>query len=247
MENKNIDYINIVPQSDVIRIEHSERQIHEWNDRDYSLGSIDSVIKLVKAKGSIDKTIIFYNNGSSERATIQVIFDDTIQDRPLDTATYNFEYSNDLREWINILGKPLTQKSAIDFLKIRPANEIKNVDSLIASLQQMKLVTEIVGEYQYDDNNNISFFFKTKDGEGCAKIPSEIVIQLPVLNESEYKPEIDIEIELNKPKTENEKPTIVFKCPKLNRYVQDAINFEIEKMKKALRGYLIINGYAKLY
>jgi hypothetical protein len=169
-----------------------------------------------------------------------VIFDDTIMDKPLDTASYHFQTSDELDEWREVFSRKLGQKHLVDFFKRRPDGEVEDLESLIAKLQKMKLVTEIVGDYQYDDRNNVSFFFKSKDGEGSVALPTMFLITIPLLNESEYKATIEVELELVKPKSEDEKPEIVLTCPKLSRYIKEATKYEVNRMNEELEGYLIL-------
>jgi predicted ATP-grasp superfamily ATP-dependent carboligase len=53
---------------------------------------------------------------------------------------------------------------------------------------------------------------------------------------------MEIEIEVIKPKSENEKPIFSLSCPKLSRYKKIALEHEIEQIKKELVGFLIITG-----
>jgi hypothetical protein len=163
-------------------------------------------------------------------------------DRPQDRATYGFAFSDTFLEWKGIVGQPMNQKSFVDFLKRRPAEELPVVEPLLAQVQNLKLMTEIVGDYTYDDANNITFMFKTKDGEGMTKLPSVIVINLVLLNESDFSQPVEFELELRKPKSENEKPMFLITCPKIQRYIKTAIEHEVDKLKKALEGYLIMAG-----
>jgi len=84
--------------------------------------------------------------------------------------------------------------------------------------------------------------FKSKDGEGNVKLPSVIIATIPLLNESDLIIPLEVELELRKPKSENEKPGFVLTCPKLSRYIREATDHEVEKMKEALDGYLIMAG-----
>jgi len=204
---------------------------------EYNLESINSVIELINRRGSKERTLIFYDDKQ-----IKVVLDDSITDRPQDQATYVFMASDDLQEWQGIMNTPLSQKLFIDFLRRRPGKEIVEMETLLASVQCLKLATEIVGDYQYDDNNNIVFMFKTKDAEGSAKLPSVLNVYLQLLNESELMQCVEIELEIRKPKSENEKPVFVLTCPNLKRYLKVAKKYEINKLEHALEGYIILAG-----
>lgn len=232
-----MERVNITPNGDTITILHGNVRVHQFDGTDYKLRSMDAVIELVRERGSDENTVVFYN-----KSKVQVILDDTLMNRPQDRATYSFEWSDAFDEWRAIFGKPQAQKDFVDFLRRRPVGEVLEIESLIATVQRLNLVTEIVGDYQYDDNNNITFMFKSKDGEGSAKLPRIIIVNITLLNESAKVFDLEVELELRKPKSENEKPLFVLTCPKLQRYTNEAVDYEIKRMKEALDGYLILAG-----
>lgn len=229
--------VHIAPEGDKVTILHGNVDVHQFQGTKYQLDSVASVIELVRWKGSKEKTVIFYDDQG-----IRVILDDTILDRPQDRATYGFKFADSFLEWRKILDSSLSQKKFVDFLKRRPFDESLVVEPLLAQVQNLKLMTQIVGDYTYDDNNNITFMFKTKDGEGMTKLPTVITISLVVLNESDYSQNIEFELELRKPKSEDEKPLFIISCPKLQRYIKEAVEHEVGIMKEALKGYLIMAG-----
>lgn len=239
MKNEN-QAIHIKTDKEVVRVineEYQTRKVHDWNPRRYDIESMESLIQLVRAKGTPDKTVMGYTLNQ-----VQTIFDDTIENRPLDKATYNFSHADELIDWRGIFGKRINQKELIDFLKRREDEEVENREQLIANAQKLKLVTKVIGDYTYDDNNNVSFFFESKDGEGAVMLPSTIYVTIPILNESTYSATMEVEVELIKPKSEDEKPQIIFKCPKLKKHIKDAVKHEIDIMKKELPEYLILAG-----
>lgn len=232
------DRIHIAPAGDRIEIWHGDLPpVHQFRGTDYWLDSTASVVQFVMTKGSIEHTVISYND-----AAIKVILDDTVVDRPQDVATYGFTPSQDLVDWKAVFDRPLYQKEFVDFLKRRLPGEVRYVESLIASVQKLKVNTQIVGDYQFDDNNNFTFMFKSQDGEGSVRLPSVVTVWITLLNESDHKASLDVELELRKPTSEKERPTFVLTCPKLPRYMKDAVQHEVKKLKEALPGYLILAG-----
>ncbi|ABR48550.1 hypothetical protein Amet_2396 [Alkaliphilus metalliredigens QYMF] len=214
------------------------RKIHEWNKRDYDLESLQAVIDLVERKGTLENSMIFYSTSS-----IRVILDDSIQDRPLDHATYKFQISDELHNWKQVFGQRLKQKELVDFLKRLDDDEVQNREELIMNVRKLQVMTEIKGEYRYDDDGNVSVMYKESNGrEGLMALPRYIFITLPILNEGDHKPTLELELELIKPKAEDEKPAIVITCPKLKKHMDDAVKCEIDKLKSALPEHLIIAG-----
>lgn len=205
----------------------------------YRLNSIEAVAELVKAKGSKDHTVIFYNDDQ-----IDIILDDSIMDRPQDRATYGFKPSDLFIEWNAIFDKPISQKDFVNFLKQRTPEELPDVGLLLAKVQNLKIATQIVGDYQFDDNNNFTVMYKAKDGEGQVTLPSILEVTIPILYGSDKKFTLEIELELNKPRSENEKPTFTLSCRKLKRYIREATEYEVGRLKAMLPGYLILAGAA---
>lgn len=144
---------------------YETKKIYEGNVRNYKANSMQSVVDLVKEKGSIPATVIAYDTDDISRACVQVIFDDTVQDNKLDKAQYDFQYSEDLKDWEDIFGKRLNQKELVDFLRRRDEDEVCHIDDLIAQIQKLKLMTTIMGDYQYDDDGNVSVMYKETGGE----------------------------------------------------------------------------------
>lgn len=236
--------IQITPQvgTETVRIVHepvATRKIHEWNQRKYDLNSMTAVIEFVKRKGTIANTVIFYNNKS-----IQIILNDAIQDRPLDTATYDFGYSEQFKKWLAILDRKMNQKSLADFLRRLELYELSNRDMLVTNIRKLQVITEIKGDYEYDETGNVSVMYKESNGrEGLMALPSVIEPRVPIFNESGYETDIEVELELIKPKSEDEKPAIILTCPKKDLYIEDAIEFEVDRLKKALPNHLILAGF----
>ncbi len=233
----NKDQIIVSPYGDKVTILHGEAYVHKPESFNYILNSLQGVLDLIARKGDAQKSVVFYNDSN-----IQVILDDTITDRNKDTAIYAFANSLAYTHWKNIFGKAFQQKELVDFLKNHPEDVVGGVDSLIGAVSKLKITTEIVGDYQYDDNNNITFMFKSKDGEGAASIPAKIILCIPIFNESDFIPEMEIELQLNKPKSETEKPTIVLTCPRIEFYRKAAVDYTVNALKEALEGFLIMAG-----
>lgn len=215
-----------------------ERRLHQWNPRKYELESLQAIVDLVKTKGSEENTVIFYSTSA-----IKVILNDSIEDRPLDKAEYRFQKSDELTNWQSILGSRLSQKELIDFLKRLDDKEVLEREVLISNIRKLQVMTEIKGDYQYDDEGNVSVMYKETNGkEGLMSLPKYVFIKIPILNECSYIPTLELELELIRPKAESERPAIVLTCPKLKRHIDDAVKHEVSQLKKQLPTYLILAG-----
>jgi len=230
------DVIHVKTEGDKLHIIHSDLCIFQYRGFNHVIEDTKSIIGLVDRYGSPNNTLIFVN-----KERIYVIFDDSIKDRPQDTAVCKFCVSDQAMEWFNIQDSSVRQTKFIDFLKCRPEGEVENLDALLAAVKVLKITTEIIGNYEYDDRGNITFMYKTKDKEGKCSIPSVLNVTMPMLNNGDVL-EIEMELEVVKPKSETEKPAFIISCPKWPRYYKQAVEVEIKKLKDALPEYLILAG-----
>jgi len=206
----------------------------------YKLNSIESVAELVKIKGNKENTVIFYNDRH-----VGIILNDSILDRPKDYATYTFTLSDELAAWSSLFNKYIDQRSFVNFLKRRKPEEVDHAESLMAKIQNLKIATEILGDYQYDDNNNFTVMFKAKDKEDSITLPSVLTLQVPFFYGSNKVMSIEIEMEMVKPRNENEKPGFKLTCLKYDLYHREAVEYEVERLQHLLPGYLVLAGFMR--
>ncbi len=238
--NDSKQQFNITPASDALIVRHGEApKIFVYDGFSHTADSTESVIALVRAKGVQPNTVIAYNEKG-----IKVILDDTIRDRSQDRVTYNFKLSQQYEEWKSILtdGIVFDQKQFIKFLQRRQPGEIENIEQLIVSLQQFKYFINISNDYTYADDTNYTFAIKIGEAEGSIKLPQMIQANIEVYNESGFFQVMEIELEVYKPKSQDEKPMFSLSCPKLKRYLKSAVDYEIEHLKTELKDYLIVAG-----
>lgn len=203
----------------------------------YTLESTQSVIDFIRWKGSQGDTVIFVDEKG-----IQVVLDDTEEDRPKDGAVYGYKKSMELEEWDNILANSVQQKDFINFLKRRPEGEVTDIDPLLAAVQKLNLATVITGDYAYEDINNHVVSFKIKETETSTRLPKVLMVRMPLIYGSEYVPEMEVELEFRAPRNEGEKPVFFLTMPKLDRYWKEAVDHEVKVLKESLEGYLILSG-----
>lgn len=213
----------------------------KYSGYQHTLNSVESVLELLVWKGSQPNSVIICDEN---KPAIRIILDDTVEDRPQDQAFYRFPLHDTIKEWLEVLERGMSQKDFVSFLKNRTPEEFPDAEMLLAMIQQFKFATEIIGDFVYDDNNNITCMFKTKTGEDTTKVPSQFEIYSPMFQGSDYVYEMEIELEIGLPRDEKTKPFFILTCPKYNRYKKDATNREFEKLRKALPDHLILLGTA---
>lgn len=206
----------------------------------YAALSTKAFATLVKTKGSKDNAVVFANSKG-----FFAILDDTVKDRPQDTVSLDFIISTKCREWTDILegGHVFNIKQLIDFLKRRDEDEIENIEEIIYAVRNFKYVSTITGDFTYDDRSNYVFSFKVKDAEGTVRIPQTIMATIEVFKDSDWPQALEIEVEVQKPKEEGEGPLIKLSCPKWDRYLETAKDFEFTTLEKELNEWLLVTGY----
>lgn len=221
----------------VVRQGDAER-IFQYKGFSYAAYSTDSLIALVKSKGSAANSVIAYDEKG-----VKVILDDTVIDREQSRIGYGFRKSSQFEEWEEVLaGAAVDQKSFIKFLQRREEGEVAEIEALMAALQNFKFVTNIAGDFTFDDRNNYTFAYKIGDAEGTVRFPQMLIANIEIFNESGLIQPMEIEIEVIKPRNESEKPVFCLSCPKLERYKRQAVDNEIDKIKTELAGHLIVTG-----
>lgn len=205
----------------------------------YNADTADSFARLVLAKADDENCVVFCNEKG-----FQAILDDTVKDREQDTVSYGFALSIQAQEWEKILtdGKVFDIKGLVDFLKRREENEIADIDRLLYAVSNFKYVTNVQGDFSFDDRNNYTFNIKLSDGEGTVRIPRVILANIEILHGSDFRQDIEIEVEVQRPKDPSERPCFLLSCPKYPRYYQTAIDWEYTQLPKRLPDYLIVQG-----
>lgn len=237
------DRIQIVPGTDgKVTIRHGRQVDFFFDKHTYETASTDSLLRLIKRKGSAEWTIIACDE---ENSKVSVILDDTVMNRPQDTAVLAYEWDRDLADWLNILDRRLDQKTFVKFLQARPDAEKGDIEPLLNAASHLSVATEITGDYVHDDNQNTVFAFKSRGKEGTTKIPKSIKVLSPVVRDGQLLYSVEFEIELDLPKSADQKPAFIITCPKRNRYWYEAVKAEVKRIEEALPYHLVINGTAE--
>lgn len=236
----------VTPQTDKVRIEYHEPTEYIYRGVDYKLNSTDAIIGLINKRGCAENTLIFYDVEGSDTG-IQVVLDDTVQDRNKDTAAFKFIESDLMREWKELFNarQGVGQKDLIKYLKRRDPSEFVEpmmLQELMAIAQTLNIATVINFDSMYQNESNKEIAFKIKDAETSTKVPDMFQIQIPLYNESDLIVVMEVEIEVVKPTQEGQKAAFIFTCPKLPVYCKHAMKYEVEKIKTALPEFTVLAG-----
>lgn len=234
----------IVPQpgTEKLIIEHrpvQELKVHPWNVLNLDTSDVESFVEAIKFRGTPEFTIVTIDGHNTAKA----ILNDQLMNRPFDTVNLSISFTDEFSEWTAITGRKLTQKQMVDFLRTREPETIEDLESLIVTFQKLKTITQIIGEYENDDDGNVHFMFKSQNGEGHASIPNIINVTIPVYESSvPFVQKIEFEVEFIRPRAETEKPLFVISCPRSSRYVKTASDYEMDRLRKQLSGFTLLNN-----
>ncbi|MEG1825441.1 MAG: hypothetical protein RRY12_01405 [Cloacibacillus sp.] len=206
----------------------------------YEALDVKSFCRLVKEKGILDYAVVFGNKDG-----FHSILDDTVIHRSQDTVTMPYTYSVQMEEWRPVLesgGAVFKLKELIDYIKRSDNQTIENFDTLLDSIKNFKYVSNITGDFTFDNRNNYTFCVKVKDAEGTVRIPQVFLANIEIYKNSDWFQWMEIEIEIEQPKQAGEQPLFQLRCPKFHRYLQEAQENLFDQMTQELNGWLIVQG-----
>ena len=214
-------------------------EVFQYKGFKYQAENVKSFVDLVKVKSSPEHGIVFYN----ENCFFAVI-DDTVQDREQDHVFYAYIHSVQFKEWSPMLltTKAYSIKDFADFLKRREPHEIPKINDLLYAVQNFRYVTNIQGDFSFEDRNNYTFNVKINEAEGTVRVPRTINTSIEIFKDSGFFQNIEVEIEVHRPKDQDENPGFILSCPKFARYYEGAKKHEVDTLLELLPDYLVVAG-----
>lgn len=214
--------------------------IYVYQGLSYQAHTAAAFAALVKAKASKPDCVIFCSESG-----FTAILDDRVQHRPKDVVTYPFRLSTLAAEWAGVFaGKGFDIKSLAEFLARRTPGEVADLDALLYAVQNFRYVTNIAGDFSFADRNNYVFSVKVDEAESTIKVPKTFRVSLELLQDSGFTSTIEVEVEVYRPASPNERPGFKLTCPKYDRYHAEAVEFEKGRIDALLEGYLVVEGEA---
>ena len=206
----------------------------------YKADSLNAFVSLVQSKSAGKIACLVFYNDKGYRA----IMDDTVRDREPSTVSYDFLNSVQFGEWGEILrkGKVFGVPDFVKFLRRRDPEEIQDMDALLYAAQNFRYATNIAGDFTYDSRNNYVFMVKVDEAESTVRFPQVITATVEIFQDSGWKQAMEIEIEIVRPKSTEERPLIALSCPKFPRYLEQAKKQQHEELIRQLEGWLVVAG-----
>lgn len=138
----------------------------------YTALDVESFCSLVKAKGARPSAIIFADDDG-----FTAILDDTVTSRKQDTVTMPYTYSVQAEEWEPVLssgGTAFALKDLIDYIKRCDAATIDGFEELLVAFKNFKYVSNVSGDFTFDNRNNYTFCVKPKGRSVSLSCSSQI-------------------------------------------------------------------------
>jgi hypothetical protein len=241
MNNETFNF-NVSSNNDAVTIRMGEAlKIFQYDGFRYNAHTTDSFCRLLKAKAvNVSAAVVFTNE-----AGFRAIVDTHIEDRLQDTIDYSFRHSVLAKEWDEILskGKVFTVKQMVDFLKRRGPEEIEDLEAFMAAVRNFKYVIRTEGDFSRDNNQNYVMAIKVGEAEGTIKVPEKIYANIEIFEGSGFLQCMEIEVDIHRPKDEKDgQPAFLLICPKFDRYLDTARQYEVSKVEHELEGFLVVRG-----
>lgn len=206
-------------------------------DRSYGVGDMNSFVTYVHKYGDSKDGIIFYSS-----AGLFMFFDEKNR---VETVTLNFKKSIELEAFLYTDGieRSFDQKSFAKLIETFPEC-IEDHQALLPNVQHIKMDATVDFESKIDDTDHI-FLYKEKGGTQTAKLPKRIMLILPYFEGSENKVTIQADLEVYRPKSEDERLRFTLSNPRYQATEREAIELEVSTAKKALSKWFFVKGASR--
>lgn len=202
-------------------------------DRVYRLNDTESFIKYVGKYGNPKKGIIFCGEND-----LNMFFDEVSRAEKIHLP---FSQSLEVMTFLGKTGtKEFTQKEFVKALETFP-DVVEGGNILLPNVERLKIETEVNFESNIDQRDHV-FMYKERDGSQTARIPKQIVLTLPFFERSSNQTLITADLEIERPRSENEKPKFTLVNPRHERTLREAFNAEVVLIKAALKDWTFVCG-----
>lgn len=206
-------------------------RIHK--DRSYLLTDTESFIKYVEKYGDPKKGIIFCGNNE-----LTMFFDEGSRGEKIHLP---FKQSLEVTTYLGTAGKKdFTQKDFVKALETFP-DVVEGGNFLLPNIEWLKIDTEVNFESNIDQRDHV-FIYKEKEGSQTARIPRQIILSLPFFERSKHKTVITADLDIERPRSADDKPKFTLVNHRHERTVREAFEAEVEAIRTALKNWTFIWG-----
>lgn len=195
--------------------------------------SLDSLLDYAEAYGKPAESAIFFNEQE-----VTLFLNEEWREN---IGKLKVEKSKALRRWVNFGGGSkngvFDQETLIDHIECW-AEEISiiyppagtgdiSIPSFLKTIMELSLKVKISYDRKFQDRNNQSLQFQVSEENGDAAenkaVPKNFKLNIPVL-EGAAPQEIDVRLAYHVPRAHGEEAYFYFECPKLDFYIEQAID-----------------------
>ncbi|GEM_PF-3963598 len=208
------------------------KPVYPHSTRRYHLMDTQSFIAAVRRYGNPETGIIFYNEHG-----ITMFFDERSR---AEKITLDFKPSLELLTFIPEGEKVFTQKKFLKALESFP-DGVENAMFVIAEIKKFRMEQIINFESEIEDGYH-TFIYKEKEGRQTGKLPKHLTLRIPFFRESTIVREILCDLEIQKPKSADDKLQFTLIDPRFEYTKRDALRAEIEMIKSELNDWFFVYG-----
>ena len=229
---------------EVTKDRHEPFRVHQ--DREYTMSDSESFVKAIrKCKADPAKGIIFYyGHIGQNNTTVTMLFDETNRKEKI---TLPLKTSLEIKAFFNDPKDPgqgiFDQKAFLKLIDTFPeCVAIDDFPIFRAMVEKIKLSTKIDFESNVNADALVFYYQETTGGDQTGRLPKKLTLRLPFYEGSRVKMELDVELEITKPKTAEEKPAFKLINVKHERTEKSALTAEIATLQLELEGWEFVNG-----
>lgn len=203
-------------------------------DRSYTTKDTESFIAYVDKYGNPKTGIIFCQD-----AGLEMYFDESSR---TEKVILPFEYSLEYRTFFQRGNdeRHFSQKEFVKALETFP-DIIEGADLLLPNIERLKLEATVEFESNLDDRDHV-FMYREKGGSQTARIPKQLILRLPVFEKAKNKMTVLADLEIQRPKSAEDKPVFILRDPRRERTIRTAMEAEVDTIKKALKNWMFVWG-----
>lgn len=202
--------------------------------RGYTMNDAASFTTYVNKYGNSTTGIVFYNN-----TCVTMFFDERKRNEfvylPLNKSTEAVCFFGE-----ELRSKDSTQKEFVELLALF-SECVDGYEKILPLVERIKVDTTIEFESSVDPRN-IKLMYVEKAGNQTAEIPKEIKLIFPYFEGSKNKIEVMAKFEIKAPKEAGAMPVFSLSDPRYERTKRNALNAEMESLKKELPKWMFVNG-----
>ncbi|MFP4145322.1 MAG: hypothetical protein ACLFV3_09275 [Phycisphaeraceae bacterium] len=208
--------------------------------RRHRVDNTESFVAYAQKYGDAEKSLIFYNDAGAT-----LILDESIERGQRETASLEFERSDEWDAWGGVIGDSLGHRRLLNFLTLY--SHTLDTPEILASMASAKAnVTVDIDSSLKEDQKTVGYLVKSSAGSELQQFPKELRISVPVLDVDVEDPEawaqLTLRLHIDLPAEPGGKVTFSLLCPGWDAVLRGRTRREADKLRAGLEGFTILRG-----